>query len=346
MPFEIRHDADLTGFNSFGIAARAGRLVTIDSVEALHALRDSPEWDDGERLVLGGGSNVLFARDFDGLVIRIALRGREVLGDDGDHRIVSAMAGEDWDGFVRHTLVSQRPGLENLVAIPGSVGASPVQNIGAYGVELDTRFAWLDAFDVEARTTVRMDAAACGFAYRDSVFKHAWRDRAIITRVGFRLPLRWEPQLAYGDVRARLDARGISTPTAMDVADAVTSIRREKLPDPAVVGNAGSFFKNPVVSHATFDAIRAHEPDVVGHPQREGTVKLAAGWMIDRCGWRGRSLDGSDGRAAVHDRHALVLVNRGGATGADVLALAAAIRDDVSKRFGVSLETEPLVVGA
>ena len=328
----------------FGIAARAKRFVHIDSVDALRELRDSAAWTDGRRLVVGGGSNLLFTRDFDGLVVHVATRGHESLGDDGRDRLIAVAAGESWDGFVRTSLAAGWPGLENLALIPGSVGAAPVQNIGAYGLELAERFAWLDALDADTGEMLRLDADACAFGYRDSVFKRAYRERAIITRVVFRLPLVWEPRVTYADLVESLRRRSIADPSATQIADLVTAIRREKLPDPAVVGNAGSFFKNPLVDAATCAALRAREPGLVAHPQADGRFKLAAAWLIDRCGWRGRSVAGSSGRAAVHERHALVLVNRGGANGAEVLALADAIRDSVGQRFGVALETEPLIV--
>ncbi|MGI9025209.1 MAG: UDP-N-acetylmuramate dehydrogenase [Burkholderiaceae bacterium] len=344
MAFTIRRDVSLEALNTFGIAARARCFARIETIEDLQALRERPEWADGPRLILGGGSNLLFTRDFDGLVAHVALTGRDYLGDDGDHHLVSACAGENWDAFVRHTLREAWPGLENLALIPGSVGAAPVQNIGAYGVELVERFAWLEFFDLATGRVARMNADACGFAYRDSAFKRELRGRVVITRVVFRLPKRWEPRIGYGDVRAMLEEQAIDRPTALDVADVVTAIRRAKLPDPAVIGNAGSFFKNPIVTSPVFDAIRACEPNAVGYPQADGCVKLAAAWLIDRCGWRGHSLPGASGRAAVHDRQALVLVNRGGATGAEVLALASAIAESVAARFGVALEPEPVIV--
>ncbi len=344
MRLTLQSDFLLTPFNTFGIAARARRFASVASLDALHALRDRPEWNEGPRLVLGGGSNVLFTRDFDGLVVHLATRGHAHLGDDGSDHLVAVEGGESWDGFVRTSLRAGWPGLENLALIPGSVGAAPVQNIGAYGLELDERFAWLDAFDIESGRVVRMDAAECGFGYRDSVFKRTLRERAIITRVVFRLPLRWEARIGYADVASRLRQSAVERPSAVEVADIVTAIRREKLPDPAITGNAGSFFKNPIVDGQRLDVLRSSEPDVVAHAQADGRFKLAAAWLIDRCGWRGRSLAGSTGRAAVHDRHALVLVNRGGATGAEVLALASAVRDSVQQRFGVALETEPQIV--
>ena len=342
MQLDFQPDVSLRPFNTFAIDTRARLYVEIGSDAALCALLGTREWRDQRRLVLGGGSNVLFTRDFDGLVVRIASRGVTVT-DAGDAAIVVAEAGEGWDALVRRCLALDLPGLENLVAIPGSVGASPVQNIGAYGVELAERFAWLDALDLDDGRIVRMDAAACAFGYRDSVFKGALRERRTIVRVAFRLPHAWRAVTGYGDVAARLAAAGIDAPSASDIADAVTAIRRDKLPDPGVLGNAGSFFKNPLVPAGTFDRIRALDDGVVGHRQLDGRVKLAAGWLVDRCGWRGRSLPGSD-RVAVHERQALVLVNRGGASGADVLALADAVTASVEARFGIVLELEPLIV--
>lgn len=344
MTLIIQRDVSLETLNTFGIAARARHFARVETIDDLHALRERLEWNEGPRLILGGGSNLLFTRDFEGLVVHVALVGREHLGDDGDHRLVAAASGENWDALVRHTLREGCFGLENLALIPGSVGAAPVQNIGAYGVELVERFAWLEAFDIASGRIVRMNPDDCGFAYRDSVFKHELAGRVVITRVAFRLPKRWRPRTEYGDVSAMLESRAIRHPTALDVADVVTAIRRAKLPDPAVIGNAGSFFKNPVVAAEIFDAIRAKEPGAVGYPQADGRVKLAAAWLIDRCGWRGGSLPGSSGRAAVHDRQALVLVNRGGATGAEVFALASAIQASVAERFRVALEPEPGII--
>jgi UDP-N-acetylmuramate dehydrogenase len=340
----IQNDISLAPFNTFGIAARAKHFVRVESLAELQALRDAPIWSRESRFVLGGGSNVLFTRDFDGLVVQIAMKGVEHVGDDDDTHLVAAAGGENWDAFVRATVRNGWPGLENLALIPGTVGAAPVQNIGAYGIELAERFASLDALDLATGEVRTMDTAACAFGYRDSVFKHALRDRVVITRVVFRLPKRWSAVRGYADVESRLADAAIDAPTAPQMLDLVTAIRREKLPDPAKIGNAGSFFKNPIVSRATFDALRAASPDLVAYPEPDGRMKLAAGWLVDRSGWRGQSLAGSNGRAAVHDRQALVLVNRGDATGAEILELATAIRQSVTERFGVTLDTEPLIV--
>lgn len=336
---KIQRDFPLTSFNTFGIAVRARRFVGVESIDELRELRERPEWNDGRRLILGGGSNILFTSDFDGLVVHVATRGHEYLGDDGHHHLVAVEAGESWDGFVRDSLRAGWPGLENLAWIPGTVGAAPVQNIGAYGLELAERLAAVEVMDAASGAMSRIDTADAGFGYRDSVFKHGLRERAIITRVVFRLPLAWQPRLTYAELVKRLAS--VSSPDPEQIADAVTAIRREKLPDPAVAGNAGSFFKNPTIDADTYEALASRHPDIVAHPV-DGGYKLAAAWLIDRCGWRGRALDGS--KAAVHDRHALVLVNRGGASGAEVLALATAIREDVAERFGIELQPEPLIV--
>jgi UDP-N-acetylmuramate dehydrogenase len=263
-----------------------------------------------------------------------------VVSESEQQVIVRAEAGENWHEFVQWTLAQGLPGLENLSLIPGSVGAAPIQNIGAYGSELAEFFHSLTLFDFATRETRVLSREDCNFGYRDSIFKHALRDRAVIIDVSFALPRQWHPNLRYAELAAELAAHSVSDPTAQDIADAVIAIRRRKLPDPAEIGNAGSFFKNPVVSQAQHAQLLAEYPQLVSYAQADGSIKLAAGWMIDQCGWKGRSV----GAAGVHDRQALVLVNRGGAAGSDVLALATKIVDDVRTRFGVSLETEPVIV--
>ncbi len=268
------------------------------------------------------------------------MRGRRVAREDHDAWYVEAAAGENWHEFVAWTLAQGLPGLENLALIPGTVGAAPIQNIGAYGLEMGERFASLRAVELATGEAVELDADACGFGYRDSFFKREGRDRFVITSVTFRLPKQWTPRAGYADIARELAVNGASaaSPTAQAIFDAVVSVRRAKLPDPLVLGNAGSFFKNPVVDLVQFEALQQREPDVVSYRQPDGRVKLAAGWLIDRCGWKGRAM----GAAAVHERQALVLVNRGGATGAEILALARAIQQDVGQRFGVELEPEPV----
>jgi UDP-N-acetylmuramate dehydrogenase len=348
-PVSFIADYPLRAHNTFGFDVRAQLACRIEREDQLLAAVRDPRVAGLPRLVLGGGSNVVLTRDFAGLVLLIALRGRRVVREVGDAWYVEAAAGENWHEFVEWTLAHGLPGLENLALIPGTVGAAPIQNIGAYGLEMGERFASLRAVELVTGETVELDANACRFGYRDSFFKREGRDRFVITSVTFRLPKAWTPRAGYADVARELAARqrsvngnvGGSTgaaPSAQAIFDAVVSVRRAKLPDPLALGNAGSFFKNPVVDAARFDALLKREPGVVSYPQPDGHVKLAAGWLIDRCGWKGRAL----GAAAVHEQQALVLVNRGGATGADVLALAAAIQRDVAERFGVELEPEPI----
>jgi UDP-N-acetylmuramate dehydrogenase len=265
---------------------------------------------------------------------------------------VQAAAGEDWHGFVEWTLQQGWPGLENLAMIPGLVGASPVQNIGAYGVELQDRFESLDAVDLHTGLYFTLDAAQCAFGYRDSVFKHQATDkrdlgllgRALITQVRFRLPKKWRADIGYADLEKKQAQAGIGDPTAQQVFDWVCEIRSAKLPNPQVVGNAGSFFKNPTVSPEQCADIIAREPRLVHYHLSDGRIKLAAAWLIDACGWRGKSV----GNAAVYDKQALVIINKGGrdspCTGGEVVTLAKAIQTSVYERFGIQLEPEPVVV--
>lgn len=333
-------DYSLRAHNTFGFDARARVVARIGSPGQFASLARDPRVAGLDRLVLGGGSNVVFTRDFDGLVLLDEIRGRALVREDDGAWYVEAGGGENWHAFVEWTLAEGMPGLENLALIPGTVGAAPIQNIGAYGLEMKEHFASLRAVDLATGELVEFDAARCAFGYRDSFFKRDGRGRFAIVAVTFRLPKAWTPRIGYADVARELAARGIDARAvrARDVFDAVVAIRRAKLPDPLALGNAGSFFKNPVIDAQAFAALRAREPDIVSYPQPDGRVKLAAGWLIDRCGWKGRAL----GAAAVHERQALVLVNLGGASGADVLALAHAIRRDVLGRFGVELEMEPV----
>ncbi len=339
-PEFVQRDVPLDHLNTFGLPARAAWFVTLAEPALLAALMGAPGWRERRRFILGGGSNLILTGDFAGLVLQVRLPGRELAAEDADAWYVRAGAGENWHAFVRWTLERGWPGLENLALIPGTVGAAPVQNIGAYGVEMAARFQHLEAVDLVTGETGVFDGPACRFGYRDSVFKGEAGGRYLITAVTFRLPKRWRPVTRYADLAQELEARGLGTPTAREVADAVIAVRRRKLPDPAQIGNAGSFFKNPVVDAATFARLAAGYPDAPHYPQADGAVKLAAGWLIERCGWKGRSL----GRAGVCEQQALVLVNRGGARGEDVLRLARAIQASVQETFGVMLEPEPVVL--
>jgi UDP-N-acetylmuramate dehydrogenase len=335
----IEHDISLQHFNTFGIGARARRYLRVTEPAQLAALAADPALAAMPRLVLGGGSNLLITHaDIGQLVLHMALMGKEIVGETPDAILVRARAGENWHGFVQWTLEQGLGGLENMALIPGTVGASPIQNIGAYGAEVKDFFHSLTAFDFETGATRTMDAAACRFAYRDSVFKHEDGRSLAVLDVSFALPKAWAPNLRYAELARELD--GVSGPTPRQVADAVIAVRRRKLPDPAEIGNAGSFFKNPVVPGEHCARLLARWPNLVHHPQADGSEKLAAGWLIDQCGWKGRSL----GRAGVYPKQALVLVNNGGASGEEVLALARAIQADVQARFGVLLEPEPVMI--
>jgi UDP-N-acetylmuramate dehydrogenase len=336
----IQHDVSLRSHNTFGIEASAHRYLRVLSVDALLAVRNDTALAALPRLVLGGGSNMLFTGDFPGLVLHMCSQGIEAIGEDADAVYIRAAAGENWHRFVRWTLDQGLAGLENLSLIPGSVGAAPIQNIGAYGVEVKDCIHAVSVFDFATGEIRTLDNTACGFGYRDSVFKHALRDRAAVLNVTFALPKRWQPNSRYADVAQELTARGLVAPTAQHISDAVIAIRTRKLPDPAVIGNAGSFFKNPVVPKAQRDALLAQYPQLVSYPQPDGSFKLAAGWLIDQCGWKGKHI----GAAGVYEKQALVLVNRGGACGQDIVRLVHAIQADVQAKFGVLLEPEPIFI--
>ena len=336
----LESGVNLRGLNTFGLAAVAAQMARVSSEAELRRLVDHPVWGLAPKFILGGGSNVLFTRDVQALVVKVEVLGRQLLHTLDDAWIVEAGAGESWHGFVQWTLEQGLPGLENLALIPGTVGAAPVQNIGAYGVELKDRFESLDAVDLVTGRTVTLDAAACRFGYRDSVFKQHLAGKSVITRVRFRLPRPWTPVLGYLDLERKRTEAGIVHPDARTIFEWVCAIRRAKLPDPAVIGNVGSFFKNPVVSAEQCRDIIDRDPEVVHYPLPDGSVKLAAGWLIDACGWKGKAVGG----AAVYDKQALVLVNRGGATGGEVVTLARAIQESVYGRFGIRLEPEPVVV--
>ena len=341
----IERDVSLRELNSFGLPAVARTLVRVRSEADVRRVLADPECGAAPKLVLGGGSNLVFSRDPQAVVLRVEVKGKRLVAEQPDAWIVEAGAGETWHDFVAWTLDQGWPGLENLALIPGTVGAAPVQNIGAYGLELKDRFESLDAVDLVTGRTVTLDARACAFGYRDSVFKRDAREgglagKSLITRVRLRLPRPWQPVLGYLDLERKISETGNTAPDARTIFEWVCAIRRAKLPDPAVIGNAGSFFKNPVVSAEQCRDIIGRDPEIVHYPMPDGSMKLAAGWLIDACGWKGKSI----GRAGVYERQALVLVNRGGAIGAEVLTLARAIQESVYGRFGIRLEPEPVIL--
>ena len=359
----VEKNVPLQSLNSFHIVARAHTLVRIASTADLLQVLADPALGPAPKFILGGGSNIVLTGDVKALVLKVELMGCRVVEETPRAWIVEAGAGENWHDFVAWTLAQGLPGLENMALIPGTVGAAPVQNIGAYGVELQDRFDSLDALDLQTGQSFTLNAVQCAFGYRDSVFKHpaapadvasgrpaglGLAGRALITRVRFTLPKPWKPVLGYLDIEKKQAQAGVTHPTPQQMFDWICEIRRAKLPDPAVIGNVGSFFKNPTVTPEQCADIIARDPRIVHYPLADGRVKLAAGWLIDACGWRGKSV----GQAGVYERQALVLVNRGGvavdgsdgATGGEVMTLAKAIQTSVYERFGILLEAEPVVV--
>ena len=332
---------DLGSLNTLGLCSHAAALVRYQSQDQLGEL-SVVAGRYSRVFVLGGGSNVVLAPQLDCLVIKVESRGVKVCSDTDSELILEVQAGEGWHDFVGHCVANGWDGLENLALIPGTVGAAPVQNIGAYGVELDQRFHSLIVWDLNQRRVIEMSIAECRFSYRDSVFKRWESGRWLILAVRFRLPRPWQPVVDYPDLRLHPAlAQAGEGVTAAQIFSAVCEIRSHKLPDPAVLGNAGSFFKNPIVTAAVYGDLKSAHPGLVAYRQEDGDAyKLAAGWLIDQAGWKGRRV----GNVGVHHRQALVLVNYGGANADDIISLANAIRADVQARFGVALEQEPVAV--
>ncbi len=340
----IERDVNLRPFNTFGLPATAKRLVRIREVADVRRVVDHPELGLAPKFVLGGGSNLVLTKDVEAVVLKIEIPGIRLLEERDNAWIVEAGAGVVWHELVAWCVDHGYGGLENLALIPGTVGAAPVQNIGAYGLELQDRLENVEVVDLVTGRAAVLPAGVCKFGYRDSVFKHTGfgglAGKSVITRVRMHLPKPWKPVLGYLDLERKMVETGISAPDAKQIFDWVVAIRSAKLPNPAVIGNAGSFFKNPVVSEDQCRDIIGREPNIVHYPMPDGTVKLAAGWLIDACGWKGKSVGG----AAVYEKQALVLVNRGEARGAEVVTLARAIQESVYGRFGIRLEPEPVVI--
>lgn len=336
---QIEENVSLKNFNTFGIEAKARFFVEINHEQDLSELFMDPQWHQTERLVLGGGSNMLLVNDFDGLVIRLNIRGIE-------HRInhdtvfVEAGAGEVWNELVNYCVDHNFAGMENMSLIPGSVGASPIQNIGAYGVELKNVFESCRTFEIATGLIKTFDNAACQFGYRESVFKSALKGQYIITSVKFRLSLTPHLNLSYGAIEQELANRGIAQPSIKQVSQVVASIRVSKLPDPSTIGNSGSFFKNPVIPQSQFLEIQKQYPQIAHYPAGEHQVKLAAGWLIEQCGWKGKVV----GNTGTWKNQALVLVNHGNATGQEIYDLSSQIIDSVYTKFGVTLEREVNII--
>lgn len=332
---EIRHDVSLKNYNTFGINAIAHRFVSVTSeTELSEVVR---QFADTPKFVLGGGSNMLLTRDLDELVIHVAIKGKEIVREDDDTVDVRCMGGEAWHDFVMWALDQGFGGIENMSLIPGNVGTSPVQNIGAYGVEIKDTFVSCDAISIATGERRTFTLEECRFGYRESIFKNEVKGQYIITSVTFRLTKRNHViRTGYGDIQAELAKNGITTPTLRDVSNAVITIRQSKLPDPKQLGNSGSFFKNPVIPMVQFEELRERFPDIRHFPVSDTEVKVPAGWLIEQAGMKGFR----DGDAGVHKNQALVLVNYGNASGQDIIALSKKVQKAVYDKFGIEIEAE------
>lgn len=337
----IAENQSLLPYNSFNIDVKArffGRFTNQDELQDL--LERSSKHNNLPLLILGGGSNILFTRDFDGWVLKNEYKGVTLIGEDETYYYVQANAGENWHSFVQYCVQKQYAGIENLSLIPGNVGASPMQNIGAYGVEIKDVFQQLEAWDMKDKCIRRFGLNDCEFGYRESVFKKKYRNRFVILQVQFRLRKQPEFQTAYGAISQQLEQMQVQELSIGAIAEAVIRIRRSKLPDPKLIGNAGSFFKNPVISEEQFAKLKTAFPAIPGYPSGEGKIKIAAGWLIEQCGWKGFR----KGDAGCYSQQALVLVNYGKARGDEIFALSESIIGSVTEKFGIGLEREVNII--
>ena len=333
---QVSENVLLKPYNTFGITARARYFAPFASENELLELVEGQRGGQLPQMILGGGSNILFTQDFNGWVLKNEIRGIEIVGEDNDHVYVKAGAGENWHGFVQHCIAQGLAGLENLSLIPGNVGASPMQNIGAYGVEIKDVFHELEALHLEDSRMVTFGNADCQFGYRESIFKKAYRRQFAILSVTYRLNKQPHFNTSYGAINEELQRMDVQELSIRAVSQAVINIRSSKLPDPAQIGNAGSFFKNPTVSKEKYEALQVAFPKMVAYPVGEEQYKLAAGWLIEQCGWKGYR----KGDAGVHAKQALVLVNYGHARGREIYDLSQEVLDSVEEKFGVLLERE------
>lgn len=337
---QIRENVSLKQLNTFGIEALAKYYAEINSItDLIEVIRDKT-FINSEKLIVGGGSNMLFTKNFAGFVIKNNLKGISVVKEEGDFVEVQSAAGEVWHDFVQWCIDKNYGGLENLSLIPGCVGASPMQNIGAYGVEIKDVFSELEAYEIVSGKKQVFNKAQCKFGYRESVFKNERKNKFIITAVTFRLSKKPKVNTSYGAITSELESMGVKVPGIKDVSQAVINIRSSKLPDPRLIGNAGSFFKNPEVEKTVFLGLKIRFPSMVAYEMENGKYKLAAGWLIENAGLKGYV----SGNAAVHDKQALVLVNRGNATGAEIFALSEHVLQSVNSKFGIKLEREVNII--
>jgi UDP-N-acetylmuramate dehydrogenase len=336
----IRENHSLKKLNTFGIDVSAHYFAELSTIDQMKELLADNRFINTEKLILGGGSNVLFTKNFDGLVLKNNLKGIEIIKEDLDFYYIKSAGGEVWHELVMYCIDNNYAGLENLSLIPGKVGASPMQNIGAYGVEIKDRFYELEALHIADKTIHTFNAADCKFGYRESVFKHTFKDQFIITSVTFKLFKKAVFNISYGAIEKELETMGIKELSIKAIGKAVCNIRSSKLPNPTEIGNAGSFFKNPEVVRGKFEFLKHQFPAIVGYELENKNIKLAAGWLIEQCGWKGKVV----GDAGVHKLQALVLVNYANAKGSEILDLSQKIMDSVKNKFGVALEREVNII--
>lgn len=336
---QIENNFSLKNHNTFGIEAKARQFVAVHTVDELKTVLQNQASD--KKFILGGGSNMLLTKDIDALVIHIDLKGKKIIKQDENHVWVEAMAGENWHEFVLWNIDQNFGGLENMSLIPGNVGTTPVQNIGAYGSEIKDTFVSCEAISIKTQELKTFSNAACNFGYRESIFKHEIKDQYIITSVVFKLTRRnHQISVSYGDIAKELESQNITTPTIKDVSNAVIAIRQSKLPDPKELGNSGSFFKNPVISRELFNTVKEKFPDIKHYDVSETEVKVPAGWLIEQAGFKGKRF----GDAGIHKNQALVLVNYGNATGAEILAVSKDIQKTIFEKYGIAIEAEVNVI--
>lgn len=333
----ILKNHSLQPFNTFGLEAHAKFFTSFHSIEDLQEIRLTSEYQKEQKLILGGGSNILLTQDQDAFALLNQIKGITVEEEDSNSYLITAGGGENWHDFVLHCIKNEYAGIENMSLIPGSVGASPMQNIGAYGTEIKDVFEWLEAFHIETGEVHRFYKNDCDFGYRESVFKNKHKGEYIITKVAYRLQKEPTINTSYGAINQQLNSMGINAPTIKDVSDAVIAIRQSKLPDPKKIGNSGSFFKNPIISNNIVEQLKASHPNMPIYAVNEQQSKVAAGWLIDQAGWKGKTINNQFG---VHKNQALVLVNYGGATGKDIYNLSEEIIQSIQHKFGVQLERE------
>jgi UDP-N-acetylmuramate dehydrogenase len=337
----IRENVSLRSLNTFGIDVKARHFIDVSSENDLRDLINLPIYRQSKVLILGGGSNVLFTGDFDGLVIKSGIIGKEVVHTNDHTLLLKSGSGESWHDLVMHAVMNNWGGIENLSLIPGTAGAAPMQNIGAYGVEIKDVIENVDAIDLSTGELRTFNNAECRFSYRESIFKHDLKEKYFISSITLRLT-RNDHQLntSYGAIQDVLKARSIVHPTIKDISDAVINIRQSKLPDPRLIGNAGSFFKNPTINSQVFEALKKAYPTIPSYPSDNQSIKVPAGWLIEQCGWKGKRL----GNIGVHQHQALVLVNYGGGNGKEIFDLAMNISKSVQEKFNITLTTEVNVI--